>query len=53
MARVRLNQVTKLFGSTVAVDHFDIEVADGDTHVVDRGEKVGKLLCHGGQPTKA
>jgi ABC-type sugar transport system ATPase subunit len=30
MARVRLNQVTKLFGSTVAVDHFDIEVADGE-----------------------
>ena len=30
MARVRLNQVSKLYGSTVAVDQFDIEVADGE-----------------------
>ena len=30
MARVRLNQVTKLYGSTLAVDQFDIEVADGE-----------------------
>ena len=30
MARVRLNALRKTFGETVAVDHFDLDVADGE-----------------------